>query len=266
MNDPKRILIVFLGLVLVVLGVLGVKGHFESEGYKTQVRYTTAIQAEDATHFNYAVDSQQGNLLVNGTFDTDTKNLVKFDEMTKYYTFVERKKEHYTPHTSCGGKPVTCHTYYSWDTTKTEEQKAPKVTLYEREYDGNLFNFKNFLQDTNCKGITNKNVDGGWLSKKEGCDGTSYYLDGNDRYVYRTVPQRITATFLANSLNGGLKPVNEDRITLEDKSIKQQLHDIGQYKLIIFWVILVIVFLLFCGAAYLAYAWVWEDGEWSLNR
>lgn len=265
MNDPKRLLIVLLGLIVIVLGVLGIKDHFESEGYKTQVIYTTAIQAEDATRFNYAIDSQQGNLLVNGVFKTEDKNLVKFDEMTKSYTFVERTKEHYTAHTTCHGKSG-CSTYYSWDSVSSDEQKTPQVTLYGRKYQGDLFNFKNFLQDTRCEGITAANTGHGWFSSKHGCDDGEYYLDNNDRYVYRTVPKEITATFLANSLKGGLNPVSEDRITLEDKSIKQQLHDIGQYKLIIFWAILAVVFVLICGAAYGAYRWVMEDGRWSLGQ
>lgn len=267
MNDPKRILVVLLGLIVLVLMVLGIKGHFESEGYKTQVMYTTAIQATDAQHFNYAVDSQQGNLLANGVFKTDDKYLVKYPEMTKSYAYVERVKEHYTMHTytTCTKNSCTTHVYYSWDEVADEDQKAQKVGLFGREYDGNLFNFHNFLKDTDCRGITDKNISGGWFSKKEGCDGTHYYLDGDDRYAYSTVPQSVTATFIANSLNGGLKPIKEDRITLQNKSIAQQMKDVGAYKVILFWVFLVIIFTITCLAILGAWAWVMEDGVWSLR-
>lgn len=271
MNDPKRILVVALAFVVFALGVSGIKNHIESNGYKTQVRYTTAIQAEDENRFNYAVDSRQGNLLVNGVFSTEDKNLVKFPEMNKSFIYVERVKEHYTMHTreicSGSGKTQSCRTetYYTWDAVETEEQKSPKVSLYNREYSGDLFNFSNFLQDTSCEVITPAAEKRGFFSSKKGCEGREYYLDDNDRYVYKTVPQSLTASFLANSLQGGLMPVKENSITLEDKSIKQVLNDVGKYKLVAFWTALIMIIMLLVLASGVAYAWVFQDGRWSTD-
>lgn len=271
MNDLKRILVVVLGLITLIVCAFGIKEHIESAGYKKQVRYTTAIQVDDAEHFNYAVDTQQGNLLAHGTFSTKKEDLVKFPEMTKSFTYVERTREHYTRHTrevcSGSGENESCHTetYYTWDEVETEEQAAKKVSLYGREYDGGKFNYGAFLSSQSCQGMTNPNTEHGWFSEKHGCEDDEFYLDNNDRYVYRTVPQTFTGSFLASSMGGGLNPVGERAITIEDKSIKQILHDVGQYKLVAFWFVFIVIIILTIVAAIGAYQWVMADGVWSLD-
>jgi len=269
MNDLHRVGIIFTALVVVVLGVLGIKNLAEDSGYKNQVRYTTAIRAEDKDRFNYAVDSQQGNLLVHGVFKAEDKNLVKFPEMTKAFTFVERVKEHYTRHESCSTDSdghESCTTYYTWDAVDWEHQSSPELTLYDRQYPAGLFKMDDFSDRQSCEGITKANAQTGWFSSKDGCDNGEYYLDSNDRYVYNVVPQSFSATFIANSLHGGLKPVEGNRITLQNKSIDQTMKEVGQYKVWAFWIAFVFIVLLVIGACVGAYYWVMEDGEWSLHR
>jgi len=269
MNDPKRILVVVLGLITLIVCASGIKGHIEGEGYKKQVRYVTAIQSEDADRFNYSVDSQQGNLLAHGTFSTKKENLVKFPEMTQAFTYVERTKEHYTMHTyeTCSGKPTVCttHTYYSWDSVDSATQSVKKITFYGREYAGTKFNYDAYRTSRSCEGMTKANTANGWFSSKDGCAGDEFYLDNDNRYVYSIVPQSFAGAFLASSMGGGLNPVGEDRITIENKSISQVLHDVGQYKLVAFWSFLVIIIILTIVAGFGAYQWVMEDGRWSLD-
>ncbi len=268
MNDPKRILVVVLGFILLCGFAFEIKGHMEGEGYKRQVRYTTAIQVTDKDHFNYAVDSQQGNLLADGQFTADKNNLVKFPEMTEGFTYVERTQEHYTMHTqtyTCG-KSICVRTYYEWDSIDHEAQLASKLSLFGREYNTGLFNLSNYTENQSCEGITVNDTNSGWLSSKHGCSGSDYYLDNDDRYSYKIVPQAFTATFLASSMGGGLNPVNENAITLENKNIDQVLKDVGKYKLWAFWVCLTIIFFLFVGAAIGAYQWVMADGVWDSHK
>lgn len=271
MNDPKRILIVFLALVLIVLGVLGIKGLAEDAGYKTQVRYTTAIKAEDAVRFNYAVDSQQGNLLVHGEFKTKNENLVKFEEMKQGFTYVERIKQHYTQHTetySCGTSkaPRTCtRTYYSWDRVASDEKFAPEIQLYNRTYNANQFNYNDFKEEIDCKDFTEPNEAKGWFSSKRGCDNGKYYLDNNDRYYYVIAPQSFSATFLASSMGGGLNPVEERVISLKNASIDEEMKSVGMYKVWAFWIALIFIIIFTIAAGVIAYMWVMEDGTWSLH-
>lgn len=265
MNDPKRIIVVLLGFSILVLFVLGVKGQSESDSYKKQVLYATSIKSSDKEHFNYAVDSQQGNLLTNGVFSVENKELVKFPEMTKSFSAVKRNKEHYTPHTYCSKKG--CVTTYSWDRVNSDMLVADSIFLYGRSYNSSLFNFGNFQNKISCKGMTKDNENHGFFSTTKGCaDGGNFYLDNSNRYNYEMVPQSFNATFLASSLQGGIKPIAEDRITLQDKSIKEELKDVGNYKIITFWVSLVAIIVLGIASSVVAYMWVVEDGEWSMDN
>lgn len=271
MNDPKRILVVATVFTLVVLGVLGLKGVAEDAGYKNQVKYTTAVRVEDEQHFNYAVDTQQGNLLAHGLFTTKKEHLVKFEEMTKAYTYVERVKEHYTLHTqtySCGSSkhPRTCtRTYYSWDRVGYEEKYAPYVQLYGREYPANKFNFDNFKQDADCAGFSEPEAVKGWFSPKRGCQNKAYYIDSDDRYVYKLAPESLSATFLASSMGGGLNPSSEGSITLKNGSVDDELKAVGNYKVWAFWIATVFIVFAAIISVYAAIRWVFDDGEWSLH-
>lgn len=266
MNDPKRIIIVLLGLVFVGMLTLGIKGHMDSDGYKNQVNYTTAVQSTKKDDFNYIVDSQQGRVLANGTFTT-TGNLAKFDEMSQGFTYVKRVKEHYTMHTytTCSKNSCTTHVYYSWDEVSSDARYADKITFMGRNYNPTLFNFGAFTHGTNACAFTSANNSHGFFSQKKGCDGGDYYLNDDDRYVYSIAPTSFSASFLATTY-GGLKPFNEDSITLQDKSISKILHDVGRYQLIGFWVVTMLLIFLVIGAGFAAYAWVMEDGVWSTKE
>lgn len=267
MNDPKRISIVALGLITLCVFAFGIKGHMDSDGYKNQVNYTTAIQSHEKNDFNYIVDSQQGRVLANGTFTTTKDKPAKFDEMTQGFTYVKREKEHYTMHTytTCSKNSCTTHVYYSWDEVSSDAAYANKITFMGRSYNPTLFNFSAFLHNVDACTFTAKDTDTGFFSSKKGCSDGNYYLDNDDRYVYATVPLSFSATFLATTY-GGLKPFNENTITLQNKSISRTLHDVGRYQLIGFWVLIVIIIILAIAGCFIAYGWVMEDGVWSLYR
>lgn len=272
MNDPKRIAVVSIPFILLILCILGIKGHTESNGYKTQVLYTTAIQLTDKRHFNYAVDTQQGNLLVSGMFKTEDKNLVKFPEMTKGFTYVKREKEHYTMHTrevcTSSGKNTTCHTeiYYSWDTVDIQSALSPQISIFDRSFNTSIFNLNNFIDRQSCEGITPANTNHGFFSSPNGCENGEYYLDSDNRYVYSTVPQSFNASFLASSMGGGLSGVNEPTISLENKTIDKILKDVGSYKITTFWVSAITIIILTAIAICVSLSWVMADGEWSLKE
>jgi len=271
MNDVKRIIIVLLGLVVLSLCAFSIKGHIETEGYKTQVNYVTAIKTSEKDNFNYAVDSRQGRVLTNGQFTAD-KKLAQFDEMTKGFTYVKRTQEHYTRHTytTCSKNSCTTHVYYSWDSVGHDEKYASKVTYFDRQYNTNIFGFQNMLQKVDACDVTKKDTNTGWFHEKHGCskswDTGYYYLDNNDRYYYEIVPTKFTATFITDTYSGSLKPLNQDNIVLENKSIDQVLVDVGKYHLWAFWALVIVLFVLTCIACYIAYTWVMADGIFSLNR
>jgi hypothetical protein len=271
MNDVKRIVVVVLGLIVLSLCALGIKGHMDSNGYKNQVNYTTAVQATDKDHFNYAIDSQQGRILANGTFSTQKSKQAKFPEMDKGYTYVGRDKEHYTMHTrtvcTSSGKTTSCHTevYYTWDVVDSQVLFADKITFMGRNYNPTVFQYGKFNKDTDCLRFSKAGTSGFFKGSK-GCVDGDIYLTSDDRYTYSTVPVSFTATFLASSYGGTLKGFNEDRITLQDKSMAQVLNDVGKYQLIGFWVFTIMLVIFFIAAGVAAYAWVMEDGKWSMDE
>lgn len=271
MNDLKRVIIVALGLIFIAVCATGIKGHIDSNGYKNQVNYTTAIQSTKQDDFNYIVDSQQGRVLANGNFTTNGK-LAKFDEMNKGFTYVERTKEHYTMHTredcstdSKGNEHCHTETYYTWDSVGTDVSFADKIRFMGRDYPTTLFDYSRYKSNADACEFTAAGTGTGFFETKHGCINGDFYLNDDDRYTYATVPVSFNATFLATTY-GGLKPFNEKAITLQDKSIKQVLHDVGQYRLIGFWVLTFILILLTIGAGAIAYQWVMEDGVWSLDE
>jgi hypothetical protein len=272
MNDPKRIIIVFLGAAMAALCFFGIKGHIDSEGYKKQFNYVTAVQATDADHFNYDVDSQQGRVLSSGTFIINPKESVKFDEMNKSYGYVKRTEEHYTMHTreSCstdsdGNEHCHTETYYTWDSVNDDVKQSPNITYFGRTYPIGLFRTGQFIHDQDCEEFMKSGSGGGWFDTKKGCLEGDNYIDDDNRYTYDVMPLTFSGTFLA-STEGGLHPLNEDAITLEQKNIPQVLKDVGQYRLVGFWVLTVLLIIVFIGACFAAYAWVMQDGIWSLYR
>ena len=271
MNDIKRIIIVILGFVVLSLCAFSIKGHIETEGYKTQVNYVTAIKTSEKDDFNYSVDSKQGRVLTNGQFTTN-KDLAQFDEMTKGFTYVKRTKEHYTMHTQtykCG-KSTCTRVYYSWDSVGSDEKYANKITYFDRQYATSTFDFKNMLEKVDACDVTKKDTNTGWFHEKHGCskswDTGYYYLDNNDRYYYEAVPTKFTATFITDTYSGTLKPLNQDSIVLENKSINEVLVDVGKYHLWAFWILVIVLFVLTCFACYVGYQWVMADGIFSLDR
>lgn len=267
MNDPKRVLIVALGIPLLLMMGFGIKGAIDSGGEKTAHLYNTAVQATDGDHFNYAIDSRQGRLIGQGQF-TATQE-VKFPEMSKAFGYVEKSKEEYTMHTredcstdSDGNEHCTTETYYTWDWAGDEDVSTPALKLYGREYPATLFNLDGYKHDTDACDFTPKDTSG-WFSKKNGCDDGYYYTDSDTRYSYDVVDTAFTASLFADVSTGTLKPFNGNQIALQNKDPKQMVKDANDYHLggtlfIVFWFILVLG-----GMGALAYQWALSDGLWQ---
>jgi hypothetical protein len=134
-----------------------------------------------------------------------------------------------------------------------------------REYPTTLFNFSRYEDEADACKFTAPGTGTGFFETKHGCINGKFYVDNNDRYKYSIVPLSFNATFLATTY-GGLKPFEEKAITLQNKSIKEVMNDVGQYHIIGFWVITILLIILTISGGIAAYYWVMEDGVWSLHR
>lgn len=269
MNDPKRVLIVALGLPLLIgLGLL-IKEAIDDGGERNARLYNTAIQATETDRFNYAIDSRQGRLLGYGEFKATQP--VKFPEMTQSFGYVDKNKEEYTLHTrevcttdSEGNESCHTETYYEWDYAGSEQVSTPALKLHGRDYPAGLFNLSGYERRAEACDFTPANT-AGWFQDKNGCDGGYYYTDSDTRYYYRVVDTSFTAGFLSDVSSGSLKPLSGNAIDLKNATPEELVKQANDYRtpgtvFIIIWLIVVIG-----GMSALAYAWVMSDGLWTLS-
>lgn len=264
MNDPKRILIVGIGVPLLLwLGFI-IKGAIDSGGEANARRYNTAIQASDADHFNYAIDSRQGLLLGEGDLTADQP--VKFPEMNKSFAFVDKIKETYEMHTrevctedADGNESCHTETYYEWDFAGSEEKATDTMSLFGRKYPFALFGTDDFKYGADACDFTAPNT-AGFFQQKNGCDGRYFYTDSETRFYYRVIDTGFHASLVADVTEGTLGSVTGKYVHLKKSSIEQFIKEANDYHLggnvfIVMWFILVLG-----GAGFAAYAWSMQDG------
>lgn len=249
MNDAKRIIIAILITLLAIVVGFNFRAAITSDGAETARLANTAVKADNADRFNYAVDSRQGRIIAEGDFVVS--GLVKFDEMTKQFAYVSRVREDYNTHTrtvcSGSGKRRSCHdeTYKTWDYSSSDTRKAKTVKFYDREYPFSKFGVGDFEKNADTCSIV-----------REKCSFGYYYADYDIRYHYRVVEPNLKGAFIAKADDGDLKPLKGDVISIKNADIKGYLADINNYKVygnafISGWLIILIA-----AAVYLTHMWV----------
>lgn len=216
-KTQKTLLIILLFTVLGALTLL-IKNATEEAQYKKAKLYNTAIHAESAEAFNYAVDSQQGNVITYGTFTTPQP--VTHPEVIGSYFSISKIEETYTQHVEyyeCGTEenPQTCtRYYYTWDYSGAEEVEADTLTFHERNYPASIFNIP-YSRHLNCDTIVGecqmgyKYADDSWWSS-----------EGDIRYYYRVTDPTFSGTIFVNTYNAGFNPINESRISIRNDSVE----------------------------------------------
>lgn len=239
----------FLGFTIAMGIGFSITNLIRERQYETAKMYNTAVQADEAERFNYAIDSRQGNLLGSGIFTA--KDTVTIEELAGEYFRIEKDKERYTRHTetySCGTEesPRTCtRTYYTWDYAGGDEFVSQTLVLYSREYPSSLFSVS-LSRRLDCDVIKIDCKDGYRYEENRGFWGASV---GDIRWYYKVVDTSFFGTILASTLGGSLEPVNESRITIHhDKDIPSVLKDVNNTsgpKL--FLAIYIMIAILICG-------------------
>lgn len=214
--------------------------------------YRTAVQTTSDRELNHSIDTKQRYVLAPVTISA--VDLVKFPEMNKEFSAVEKTEETYTRHTrqDCttdadGNTSCTTETYYTWDYTDEWDVKANEVTMAERKYSISLFNLR--YRSVKAKDIINgaegqytyDRTDGGFWGR----DWFSSDTEGDKRYSYDVLelPQSGTAFF---NLTDGVNSGNGGPISLDSKSPEDIVKDAQKSASIrslvfnIFWSILVI--------------------------
>ncbi|EUJ51810.1 hypothetical protein [Paenilisteria rocourtiae] len=177
-------------------------------------RYQTALKVRGKEDFLYALDTQQGNMVVQAKLKV--KEPVSFPELKGSYAYVEKSREEYTMHTETytdsKGK-VHTRTYWSWDYVSGKSEKSDELILYGKTYSADKFSL-----------IESERLRASDVLKdkyKSRLTGYYYYTGSHVRYSYRAVPISFKASFIANAGEKGLSSVKGDsEISLENTDIE----------------------------------------------
>lgn len=241
----KALLIICLFTVLGALTLL-IKNTAEEARYTKAKLYNTAIHAQSTDSFNYAVDSQQGNVITYGTFTTP--NPVTMPEVTGSYFSISKIEERYTEHTEtyeCGTEenPQTCtRTYYTWDYHGSDKVAADTLTFHERNYPANIFSIP-YARHLNCDVIIN-HCHSGYQYE----DDSWWASVGDLRWYYRVTDTTFSGSIIVNTTQGQFAPVNASTIQIHDKSVEDVIKDANSTTdITIFIIVLFIINLIICG-------------------
>lgn len=210
----KYYVMAIVGILLLALS-FPIKSKVIESAQSEQSVYRKAIQVPNKSDFDYAVETEQGNLITTG--DLTAIKSVKFPEMNKAYLAVKKREQIYTQHTrtTTDSKGRT-HTeiYYSWDYAGGDEVQVEHIKFKGHQYKSKLFSFSDLFEDIDADKITN--------TKPGLFGGRYYYASGVRRYSYEVVKNKSKVSFIANAGKNGLKPLkNESKIYLEAKTIKE---------------------------------------------
>ncbi|MBC2106129.1 hypothetical protein [Listeria booriae] len=215
--------------------------------------YETALKIKNKDDFDYSIETQQGNIIVEADFKA--RDTVTFPELKNSYMYIAKKKEEYTMHTRTytddKGNMHT-ETYWTWDYAGKETKQSKLVKLFERTFPAEQFNLIHAesldIQQALKKGYKSK----GW--------NVNYYYTSDDiRYYYEVVPIKFQATFLAKAGEKGLQPSAGGKIGLYEGSMESFIKGVETGFIatkFIFWAIWIVVTLL------LMYAYVSRENEY----
>ena len=242
---------------LICLGVFICEKITDGAEQKARL-YQTAVQVIDDEQLNYSIDTKQGRVLARTT--VNPADLVKFPEMNKSYSYVEKTKEEYVEKTrqvctdtydaegNVTGESCHTETYYEWDYVDSEELKATQVTVAGRKYPIDLFSLR--TQSIDAKDIINGQEDTYVYERsKGGIFGRAWFssdTEGDIRYSYDVMQLPQSGTMFLNT-SESFRPMFGSKVDLQSKSpqelVKSSRDSVTVYRtvFIILWGILVMI-------------------------
>ena len=150
-NLKLLLAVVAVGMLSFVIGgglFFGISEDLSSGTRQYQVAYKTSSESD----FNYAKNTKVGNVLAEGTFACDRP--VSDERIEGVYTAIRVDIDRYTMHTTTrtdakGRVQIT--TYYSWDWTDTEYNRAESFSFLGQTGDvsglGNIYSSEETIYD-----------------------------------------------------------------------------------------------------------------------
>lgn len=174
---------------------------------KTVEVYSKAVKInQDATQFEYAMDTNLGNALVYG--EASCIDAVTIPQLQGEYWYIEEKTQRYTMHT----RTVTVNGItkteidYQWDTVKTRSWSAKQFSFLGKEFPCSLLSYL----DINCFGITKDDINDSYrgnFGRNHLYEENKHFSSVGDlRYSYKVIPRTFQATVFTSLENGTMKP------------------------------------------------------------
>ncbi|AYQ24725.1 hypothetical protein [Enterococcus avium] len=219
-TSREIILCIAITAILVGFGFLLSGKVLESSSDKERI-YNTAIKARTKEDFDYSLETEQGNLISEGTFTAVSP--VSFSELDQRFSYVCKTREVYTMHTrqvpqydSKGNLTgYTTEVYWTWDYAGSEEKLAKELQFYGHKFKTDKF------------GLISTTRHGGYR-----------YETSHIRYYYDIVPKKFRASFIAKANREGLVPSFGKRIELSKRTLSDQIEygkNISRKSAIFFW-------------------------------
>lgn len=215
---------VIIVLVMMSVGFV-ISTHMKNKAMEKAENYNTAVEIDTKDYFDYALNTNVGNIIVNG--DMKSVDTVSYKELQNQYMYITKVTEKYTRHvhhTKVGKSSVTYYTY-SWDRRDSDTKVSKDVTFLGNSYSSSIFDLS-----SNAKVLQlNKEIVSESISSK--IKGKYYYKRsknssnvGDLRYYYKVIPIDINASFVANVENNTINPLLEKKITVyKDKDTQEVL-------------------------------------------
>lgn len=278
-NINKKLLLylaVVAGAVFLVFVGIPVRYAIVNDAEQEARMYQTAIQTTSDEQLNYSIDTKQGRVLSPVTIKAVGK--VKFDEMNKSFSKVEKVEERYTRHTrevcethyrtetrtrtvyDADGNSSTetytvevpydvCHTevYYTWDYQQSWDKSAKEVDMAGRKYPIDLFALS-------TRGVdASEIIDGAdghytYERTKGGILGRAWFsgdTEGDKRYSYAVLELPKSGTVFLD-VSERVQPVLGNKVGLHsqkpDELVKgaQNSVQVKSTVFMVLWVVLVL--------------------------
>lgn len=248
MEVTKREILVSIIIFFILISLGLIIHNFIIEKYILSIeKYNKALKIDnDKELFNYAIDTEVGNILVYGTFESADK--VSLEELKKDYMYIEKIKQEYTQHTrevcsiDSDGK-THCHTevYYEWDDISSQSYTSQEIMFLEKNFRYSTFSGyqKNrlSLKDNVIDKYNSYIYDNYLYEKKPTFWGSSV---GDIRYYYIVSPLKFTGTIFAKANNKTILNENKGKIQIYDSNLEETIENKKSYSTviaIIFWII-----------------------------
>lgn len=150
--EIKKREVIFSVIIIAVMLAIGfsISGRIRQKMLEDYQVYDTAVQIESEELFRHGMRTNIGNAFMYGKLET--LDPVTFPAIEGQYSYIKKCEEEYRRHTRTVTKTYTdskgkTHTkteieeYWTWDTMRTEEKKATKISFLDVEFEYEKISF-----------------------------------------------------------------------------------------------------------------------------